>query len=137
MPTLCEVANASLPKEVHFDGVSLTPLFQKEPVLKRDLPLFWFYYNARGYAHFALRDGDYMLLAQRTQEQYRAGTPYSPLRYDAIGACETRSHELYNLRTDPMEVMNLAKDNSDQLKKMREQLDNILLGVQKETISWK
>jgi arylsulfatase A len=137
LPTLCDVAEAKLPKDLHLDGVSWRPLFQKEVKLQRKTPLFWFYYNARGYANFALRDGDYMLLARRTEELYRSGTPYTPERYKAISHCKTRSHEIFNLRKDPMQVMNLAKIETERLKKMRAQLDEILVELQKETLSWK
>ena len=136
LPTLCEVAEVNIHQDLHLDGMSLRPLFQEDRKLERKIPLFWFYYNARGYANFALRDGDYMLLAGRTEEQFRAGTPYSPNRYPAIGLCKTRQHELYNLRKDPMQVSNLAKLETARLKEMRAQLDKILLSVQKESISW-
>lgn len=136
LPTLCDVAEANIPADLNLDGVSWRPLFQEEVKLQRKTPLFWFYYNARGYAHFALRDGDYMLLARRTQEEYRAGTPYSPARYKAISQSKTRAHQIFNLRKDPMEVVDLAKEKPERLKMMRSQLDKILTELQKETMSW-
>ncbi|MEE9367331.1 MAG: sulfatase-like hydrolase/transferase [Pontiella sp.] len=137
LPTLCEVAEAKVPANLHLDGTSIMPLICGGDSLTRSAPLFWFYYNARGYANFALRDGDYMLLARRTGPQYRAGTPYTPDRFPGIGETTVRSAELYNLRTDPMEVVNLAKKEPDRLKAMQVQLEEQLKDIQKTAPSWR
>ena len=137
LPTLCEVGKATVPADLHLDGTSIVPLLEGEKTLARKTPLFWFYYNARGYANFALRSGDYMLLARRTGTQYREGTPYTPDRFGAIRGTKTISHELFNLRDDPMEVVNLKKKEPQRLAEMRAKLDELLLGIQATAPSWK
>lgn len=136
LPTFCELAELKIPNGHHLDGTSFTALLNEDVKLPRMTPLFWFYYNARGYAQIALRDGDYMLLARRDQEQYRSGTPYSPARFPALGKSKTRSHQLYNLRQDPMEVVDLARKEPEQLNKMRSRLDNLFKDMQKTMPSW-
>jgi arylsulfatase A len=136
LPTLCEIGQATVPGEVSLDGTSFAQLLKTEVELARKTPLFWFYYNARGYAHFALRDGDYMMLARRTQQEYRAGTPYSAERFAALKESRTRSHQLYNLRQDPMEVVDLARKDPKLLGRMKARLDDLLKGMQEEMPSW-
>lgn len=41
LPTLCELAGASLPDEYRPDGVSIIPVLQGKPLPRRDSPLFW------------------------------------------------------------------------------------------------
>ena len=136
LPTLCEIGGATVPPDHHLDGVSIMPLLCGKQALERETPLFWFYYNARGYANFALRDGDHMLLARRTLDQYRAGTPYSPDRFDAIGKATTRSHQLYDLSSDPMQDVDLARQEPERLKQMRTTLDGLLKDIQEHAPSW-
>ena len=137
LPTLCELTGVPIPQGHHLDGTSFLPLLSKDTPLERKTPLFWFYYNARGYAHFALREGDHMLLASRDREKYRAGTPYASDRFDAVNKCRTHSHQLYDLRQDPMEVVDLAKQQPERLEKMKCTLTSLLKDIQHDMPSWR
>lgn len=75
LPTLCEIGEVALSDGARLDGTSFAPLLKTDAALVRETPLIWFYYSARGYAHFALRDGDYMMLARRTQDEKPPGRP--------------------------------------------------------------
>ena len=83
-----------------------------------------------------MRDGDYMMLARRSGTQYREGTPYTPDRFDAVAHSTSRNHELFNLRNDPMEVVNLSKEFPERLNSMKVRLDELLQEMQKSIPSW-
>lgn len=137
LPTLVDIAGGNLPRNHHLDGTNFRSLLENDAPLIRQTPLFWYYYNARGYANFALRDGDYMMLARHDGEKYREGTPYSPDRFEAVGRSGIRGHELYNLRQDPMEVVDLADQEPTRLNRMKQTLDTLIADMQKTMPSWK
>lgn len=105
-PTLLGLAGVKLDHAV--DGVDLAPLWAKEPsetapIKTRDA-LFWHY------------------------PHYWSGTdvsPYSVVRqgdWKLIHFYETGRWELYNLKDDPSETKDLAKDNPAQVEKLRARL---------------
>jgi arylsulfatase A len=136
LPTLCELGGASVPADHHLDGTSFVPLIEGADELQRKTPLFWFYYNSRGYAHFALREGDYMFLASRTEELFWPGTPYTPGRFAAVGLSDVNKSELFNVRKDPMEVLNLANEEPERHAAMRAKMEKLLKEMQKDLPSW-
>ena len=72
----------------------------------------------------------------RFYTMYREGTPYTPDRFDAVVRSTSRNHELFNLRNDPMEVVNLSKEFPEQLDAMKARLDQLLKEMQKSMPSW-
>ncbi len=104
-PTLLDAAGAPLRPEWHQDGASLVPLFKQlePPRALSERSLFWHYPhygNQGGRPAGAVRDGDWKLI-----EFYEDG-----------------ALELYNLAADPVEAIDLATKNPEQVQKLREQL---------------
>jgi arylsulfatase A len=102
LPTLCDLAGISLPRDHKIDGVSLNK-FLRGHSLKRATPLYWQYDNAHTaepndlpVPKLALRAGDWKLLAH---------TGFT-------------NPELYNLGNDPSENNNLAAKESARVKTM-------------------
>lgn len=104
-PTFCELAAATVPKDVALEGHTMTAaLFGKN--LERTTPLFWEYgRNTNSFAYprganrspnVAMRHGDWKLLVHD----------------DATGA------ELYNLKNDPREQSNLAPSEPARTEQM-------------------
>lgn len=86
LPTFCEAAGVKPPADRPLDGTSILPLFAGKPV-KRTVPLYWQYDVAISTPWtLALREGDWKLL----------------------GNAELTRFELYNVKLDPAEAVNLA-----------------------------
>ena len=101
-PTMLEIAGLPARPQQHLDGVSLVPLLKGGSAPKRDA-LYWHYphySNQGGFPGGAVRMGDWKLV-----ERYEDG----------------RTH-LYNLKKDVGERSDLATDQPDRVKAMREKL---------------
>lgn len=101
-PTLLELAGLPAPSGQVQDGLSLVPLLKGEQTLKRER-LFWHFpcYVGKATPCSALREGDFKLI------EYFENGGY---------------HELYNLKSDPGEVRNLAKSVPDKAAAMLQTL---------------
>ena len=89
-PTLSTLAGASLDHQRAVDGLDLSLLFSKMPEFMEPRTLLWFAGTSG-----AVRAGDWKLVHNRKGE-----------------------HELFNLRTDPMEQEDLSTSNSDKFEQM-------------------
>ena len=70
LPTLCDVAGVTPPKDRTLDGTSLVPLLTGGH-FKRDRPLYWRYDHAiGGDERVALRDGAWKLLADEKLQRF-------------------------------------------------------------------
>ncbi|MFA9398025.1 MAG: sulfatase [Clostridiaceae bacterium] len=103
-PTLLEAANLPLIPEQHTDGVSFMPLLQGKNDFERG-PIYWHY------PHYG----------------NQGGTPGSSIRmgdYKLIEFFEDKKIELYNLRLDIEENINLVDDMPDLAEHMQIKLSN-------------
>ena len=101
-PTLLEVAGSATLPGYELDGVSLTPLLTQTGDLGREA-IFWHY------PHYG----------------NQGGTPGSSVRmgdYKLIEFFEDGRLELYDLKTDPGEIRNLAVDQPLRAEEMRDRL---------------
>jgi arylsulfatase A-like enzyme len=135
LPTCCALAGVKPPDDRALDGENILPLLSGNEWVRREA-IFWFYYNARGYANMGLREGDYSLLARRTMGDYRAGTSFVPERIAAVKLCRPRSPQLFNLRKDVTQTYDLAEEEPDRFADMYDQLQRRLQAVQDEAPVW-
>lgn len=101
LPTILELTGQPLPKDAQLDGVSLVPLLKSQSLPPR--VLYWHYPhygNQGGAPGGAIRDGDWKL----------------------IEWFEDESLELFNLREDPSETKNLAKEQPDKADRLLAEL---------------
>jgi arylsulfatase A-like enzyme len=89
LPTLAAVAGGALPSDRPIDGEDISPVLRGQPFV-RQRPLYWEFEDDQGF-HYALRDGDSKLLADRSLAKVR----------------------LHDLRRDPFEVEDLAAARPD------------------------
>ncbi len=137
LPTFCSLAQAEIPEGLQLDGCDISLLIKEGRPVKREKPLFWFYYRCRGYANMAMRDGDYLMIARRTEELFYPGMPYDHEKhYPAVVNSRARSHELYNIRHDPGELYNLAAIKKQKFQEMRKRMDEYLKDVQQDCPDW-
>ena len=107
-PTILDLCGLSLLPDQHVDGVSLVPLLRGESIAER--PLYWHYPhygNQGGEPGSILRDGDWKL----------------------IHYYENGRNELYNLRTDPSEEIDVAFSYPQRTARMWRALDEWLSSV--------
>jgi arylsulfatase A-like enzyme len=97
-PTLSQIIQQPLPNDRIYDGESLVPLIQGQP-LKRRVDQPFFYYNCENLQ--AVRLGDWKLHLPRTAEQL-------PFWDKNAAFTKLKTPVLYNLRTDPAESTDVA-----------------------------
>ena len=94
MPTMLDLAGASVPKGHKLDGVSLaTVLFEQKPLTAR--PLFWGHVSGSGGKSFAMRDGPWKLVSLKKDRP-----------------------QLFHLGRDLKESSDLASEEPDRTKQM-------------------
>lgn len=100
MPTLTTLTGAEPAVDPCYDGRNIWPLITGEEAHPAERRLFW---NFRGDRMLGVRHGDWKLIS-----------------------CEddgTRQRELYNIREDPSEERDLAKDDPDRAKDLLEMIE--------------
>ncbi len=97
-PTLCDLVDAPIPQSV--EGMSLKPVIDEKTSEHRDCLYFAHYHHLRGCRH-----GDYKLIEYATADKRRT--------------------QLFNLKTDPWEINNLAPVDTEKVKAMRQNLHEL------------
>lgn len=108
LPTLGALAGAKLPANRPLDGINLQPLLAGRSIARKQ-PLFWQYDRALGTMKFAVRSGDWKLLADAELQQV----------------------ELYNLKTDVAERTELAASRPDLVSQLLPELKRLRREVAK------
>lgn len=98
LPTLVDLAGAKMSSKT--DGISIAPTLLAKGVQREHDFLYWEYPHAEGLEQ-ALRMGDWKLV---------------------VHAAASKPAELYDLKSDVAESMNLAAQQSDLVKKMKDRL---------------
>ena len=134
LPTICKLVGIELPKDRHYDGISLLPLLQDKAELKRAQPMLWFFY--RSAPELAMRKGDYVLVAgvndhiPRTHWLADIDMPFiKNLRPDFF--------ELYNVVQDVGQQEDLSDKEPEKLMEMKQAFQQLFEGVQDEGPIWK
>jgi arylsulfatase A-like enzyme len=120
MPTLLAAAGTTAPSHLTLDGLSLLPLFRGERLASRPLFFYMPLYDLRWGATpcAVLRDGDWKLI------EHFGDFFDSELRYQ-VG----HKRELFNLRDDLGESLDLSKKENDRAEAMSSQLNAWLKSV--------
>jgi arylsulfatase A len=132
LPTLVEITGAKLPEKT-IDGVSLALLFYSER-LKREKPLYWFYSPSR--PAVAIREGDWNMVADPVMD-IPTDNMFQEEWIGMVKETELTNFRLYNLRNDPGQQNDLAKENPEKFREMREKLLKLHREVVEEAIDWR
>ena len=135
LPTLCRIAGVKVPADRKIDGSDFGPVLEGKKI-DRKTPLFWHYYRALGEPRVAMRDGEWVLLAHCTPLPKGAGGSLLPGDMKAIKNAQLTTFELYNLRKDPRQTADIAKQESDRVSRMAEQMQRLYREVIAEGPTW-
>ncbi|WP_430424902.1 sulfatase-like hydrolase/transferase [Phenylobacterium sp.] len=118
-PTAAALAGATMPKGS--DGVNLIPYLTGKNAATPNPTLYW-----RSGPNFAIRDGDWkMWMVNRADpsEQASTGSSITPDGVQAKMSPLGRFVMLYNLKDDPSETKNLAKDQPDVVARLQAKIE--------------
>jgi arylsulfatase A-like enzyme len=100
-PTLAYLAGANIPSEHNIDGISFWPLINGKPA-KKDRTMYW-----KSNTGTAVKKGDWKLIHLGRN-------------------IEKGSDELYNIKLDPYETIDVSKDNPDKVNELRREIQTHL-----------
>ncbi|MBC8290223.1 MAG: sulfatase-like hydrolase/transferase [Planctomycetes bacterium] len=136
LPTLCEMAKVTPPKDRAYDGASVTAILNGTE-LKRPRPLYWHYYRALGVPKAAMRVGDWMILGHRSAGPQTPGRNVDAKSMALIAQETLSKFELYNVKTDLAQKQDQAKSEPEKLVELKAQLIARHKEVRDEGVKWK
>ena len=128
LPTICEACGVDVPGDRVIDGVSIISAFDGKK-LKRTRPLCW-NINYTGVPNMAMRVGDEVLLGFADEPK-----PGQSLMEWIKGSTLAR-FELYNVQTDVMQSIDLAKERSAHLDLLIGQMRRLWREIREEGPTW-
>lgn len=130
LPTLCDLAGAPVPADRVIDGVSVAGAFDGRPVTRR-IPAVWTFPIPYTFTpSLTMRIDDYVLAA------WFAPKDRDERWIDFIKRARPASYELYDVRRDPGQEVNLASREPERVRRMAAELDVTWRGIQAEAPVW-
>ena len=115
LPTVCAVTGAKVPTDRVIDGGSFLAALERRAI-KRSRPLYWGMWFGRGGYSYALREGDWKILAAT------GPVPDGSTIIDFIREPKFIRWQLVNLKEDPTETRDWWKDEPERFSRMKERL---------------
>lgn len=135
LPTFLELAGIDWDADRTIDGTSFLPILQGKPI-QRDTPLYWQFLRSPTEPKVAMRQGDWKILAKIDKPQLKPSADWLTEEQQAIKTCKLTTFELYNLKIDPGETKDLAKQESLRLDEMASTLRSLHGEIQTEGPEW-
>tara|TARA_R110002096_G_scaffold206192_10_gene392407 strand:- start:27415 stop:28848 length:1434 start_codon:yes stop_codon:yes gene_type:complete len=118
LPTVCEITGIEVPNDRTIDGTSILPLLEgRNEDFTRGNPLYWFFYRLN--PSLAMRDGDWVLIANTTDAQRPKAHPLTREDMPKIRESELVDFQLYHLKGDLAQQHDLAETNPEVLDRLR------------------
>ena len=115
MATCAEVLAVTLDEHAAEDSQSILPiLLSDKNNIEKEIPIV--HHSSRG--HFAIREGDWKLIEKRGSGGFSTPATYKPKPGEPVG-------QLYNLKEDPSEKMNVYADYPEITQKLKGILEEI------------
>ena len=126
LPTLAAVAGVKPDYPNKIDGANVLQSLIDETPAKRETPMLWWLYHARGGKEISMRDGDYKMLANMLPQRAIGINDSSPPEgvniMDFIKKSDLGNFTLYNLRRDPSEASELSTSEPDKFQSMKDKM---------------
>ncbi len=135
LPTLCAAANITPPTDRKLDGTSLLPVLAGES-FKRSTPLYWHFNRASSAMKIAVRIGDWKLLAALDKNPSTRDNNITEQSEQDFKTAEPTTFELYNLKTDLAETMNLIDQEPAEFAELKAALLAKYHEVRDESPTW-
>ncbi len=134
LPTFCEMAGVKLPKGRTLDGISIVDHLTNDQPIKREDPLFWFFYRVN--PSMAFRQGDWVLISNTSDSQRPKTHAISKEDLPIIKSATLTDFQLFNLKTDLDQTNNVIDDNPEQFEKMKKQMMKVHRDIVTEGEHW-
>lgn len=134
LPTFCDIAGVNLPKNRWLDGMSLVEHLKTGKPFDREYPLFWFFYRVE--PAMALRQGDWVLLANTTDKDRSKTHVLRREDIPFIKNSELIDFELYNVKKDLAQDNDVIANNRKQFEAMKAQMVKIHKEIVTEGKFW-
>lgn len=143
LPTICKIAGAAIPEDVTIDGTDALNAFLNKDY-HREFPAMWFFMlgggvsSLPGMAEMAMRHGDYVLIG-KVEGRKAFNETYAPRKYIAVDWIKTAvptTFELYNIKEDPRQERDLAKEEFDTLMRLIPIMQQSWLNIREEGPWW-
>ena len=135
LPTLCSVAGVSPPKDRALDGTDISPVFRGHSV-ERAKPLYWQFNRSRSAPKVAVRDGEWKLVARLTTPMPKPSGEIAEGEMESIKTSELIGFELYNLRTDIAEQLDLIEREPKVAERLRQAMTAMFEEIQSMCPEW-
>ena len=123
LPSLTKAAGAKFKSGKTVDGADVFPALVEGMKVKREKPMLWWLYHARGGKEVSMRFGDFKILANMLPQKQitvnDAAPPEGMPIMDFIKKADLGNFSLYNLREDPSEKNNLADKYPEKLAELK------------------
>jgi arylsulfatase A len=133
LPTICQITGAATPLDRKLDGVSWGALLAGQP-LERETPLMWFFYRVAPAA--AMRQGDWAIVGYLDDPIKKHTHPLSKPDMPMIKSAQLNRFELYNLKADPEQKVDLALEEPERLSRMRGEMTKLHREIVAEGRVW-
>ena len=133
LPTLCGLLDLEKPDGVPLDGSDLSALLTGAGDFTRHQPLFWHLQKSRPIV--AMRDGDYSLTADPDYELSTVNM-FDESWIPQIRQGGYTNFQLFDLKNDPNQSTDLAKDQPERVEQMKKKLMEINESVMADGVVW-
>jgi arylsulfatase A len=135
LPTVCDIAGIQPPRDRTLDGISILPLLRGNlDSFQRPKPLYWFFYRLN--PSLAVRDGDWVLIANTNDAQRPKTHPLVRDDMPMIRSSKPVQFELYNLRTDRGQQNDLSTAKPEILNRLKDKAMALHRDVVQEGFDW-
>jgi len=135
LPTLCAIAGIDPPSDRTIDGASFLPILEDRPI-PRTTPLYWQFNYAQSRPKVAIRMGDWKLLAGLNVPDFPPGADVTDEQMHVLKTAELEGFELYNLKDDIAETIDLRTSQPQRLRDMSALMQTMYHSVRDESPVW-